>query len=61
MLGGLALVFAGCAHYTDQPLKPEQTAAALMNRSLADPELHDYLVKNLGHDLPCLLYTSRCV
>ena len=47
----LALL-AGCQHYVDKPVKSEQTADALLHRSLADPGLHAFLEKNLGHDLP---------
>jgi len=52
-LGAVALIAAlvgGCQSYVDQPLAPGQTAAQLLNRSLASPDLRNYLQQNLGHD-----------
>jgi len=51
-LGAIAFVAAltgGCQHYIDQPLAPDQTAAQLLNRSLASNDLRDYLKQN-GHE-----------
>jgi len=38
---------AGCAHYTPQPISPEETAAATRARSLADPGLQQFAEANL--------------
>ena len=53
-MGTFALAAAltgGCQSYVDQPLAPGQTAEQLLNRSLASPDLREYLKQNLGHDL----------
>src|SRR5471032_832178 len=53
-LGAVALVAAlagGCQSYVDQPLAPGQTATQLLNRSLASPDLRDYITKSLGHEV----------
>jgi outer membrane protein, heavy metal efflux system len=52
-LGPLALwavLLAGCVHYEPRPLAPEQTAAAFESRTLASPEVRDYLAVNIGRD-----------
>ncbi len=45
--GLLLLAAAGCATFHDQPLKPEQTAAAFERRSLQDAGLLQFLAKQL--------------
>jgi len=52
LLGGLALVAAGCAHYEARPLSPPATAASLEARSLADPGLRTFIATNLHRALP---------
>jgi cobalt-zinc-cadmium efflux system outer membrane protein len=47
----LLLFVAGCAHYSPQPLAPEQTATQLESRRLDDPGLEHFLTNNLGHEL----------
>lgn len=46
-----AALLNGCAHYEARPLVPAQTAASLEARSLASPELRQFLTNSLGHDL----------
>ncbi len=46
-----AALVTGCAHYEARPLVPAQTAAILEARSLAGPELRQFLTDSLGHDL----------
>ena len=49
------LGLAGCshyAHYESKPIAPADSAAVLDARSLASPELRQFLAENLGHDLP---------
>ena len=43
---------AGCTTFHDQPLKPEQTAAAFEQRNLQDAGLRDFLARQLGHSIP---------
>ena len=52
LLGGLALVAAGCAHYEARPLSPPATAESLESRSLADPGLRTFIATNLRPALP---------
>jgi outer membrane protein TolC len=49
-LAVLAVLLAGCAHYEPRPLSPEKTAIAFEARSLAAPELRDFLANNIGRD-----------
>jgi outer membrane protein, heavy metal efflux system len=43
---GIILSLAGCAHYQPAPLSPEQSAAQLQTRSLADAGLRTFLEQN---------------
>lgn len=51
MFSALLIFAAGCAHYSPQPLAPEQTAAQLESRRLNDPGLKKFLEQNLGREL----------
>ena len=48
----LLFLAPGCARFQPQPISPEQTAAQLESRRLDDPGLKNFLVTNLGHELP---------
>jgi len=53
LLGTLALAMAlsgGCQHYVDEPLDAGKTAAQLLDRSLANPDLRAFLQQNAGRD-----------
>ncbi|CAM2171745.1 outer membrane protein, heavy metal efflux system [Paraburkholderia sacchari] len=50
VLAGIAGV-AGCTTYRPQPIAPEQLAQQFEQRSLASPALHDYVVRETGHDV----------
>ena len=55
LIGAVALALAGCAHYDSaryaaKPLSPEQSAAALVARTLDDPGLRTFLTDNLHRD-----------
>jgi outer membrane protein, heavy metal efflux system len=45
------ILLAGCAHFQQQPLAPEKTAAQLDARRLDDAGLKKFLEQNLSHDL----------
>lgn len=45
-----ASLLAGCASFQPKPLSPEQTASAFESRSLDNPELRDFVQKNLPQD-----------
>jgi len=51
-LGTIVFLSGGCQQYVDKPLVPEQSATELLNRSLADPGLREFLKQNTGRDLP---------
>ena len=44
LLAGLVTLVPGCVHYQDRPLAPAETAARYEARSLASPELQDFLI-----------------
>jgi len=44
---GLALLLAGCVHFESQPLSSARIAADFDTRSLNNPELREFLEKNL--------------
>ena len=46
----LAVLLASCAHYKPLLLAPETTATAFMARTLAAPQLQEYLASNTGRD-----------
>jgi hypothetical protein len=50
LIFGIAL-FAGCAHFKQQPLAPEKTAAQFEARRLDDAGLKKFLGQNLGREL----------
>jgi outer membrane protein TolC len=43
-----AMLAGGCRSYVDQPLSANTTAQQLLNRSLSNPDLRDFLQTNLG-------------
>jgi outer membrane protein, heavy metal efflux system len=49
-LVALTGLLAGCVHYEARPLAPAQTALALETRSLAAPQLQEFLANNIGRD-----------
>jgi len=48
-----ALILAGCAarRYQPAPIAPAETASRLETRNLADPGLHAFVEKNVGHSV----------
>jgi len=46
-----ATLSGGCQQYVDEPLDAGKTAAQLLDRSLDNPALRDFLQQNLGRDL----------
>ena len=48
----VAMLVAGCVHFQPQPLSPTQVTADFRSRSLDNPELEEYLERNLEDECP---------
>ena len=52
MAATVAMLAAGCAHFRSEPLLPAQVAADFSTRSLENPELEQFLERNLNDECP---------
>lgn len=56
----LTTMLLGCASFQPEPVSPSRTAAALEARTLDNPDLMDFIAKNLGRD-SCGTWNLTCL